>query len=1087
MPRRYLFGPVTPHDAGRLFSRRRESGSCLAFATAEGADLVIGPRETWESLTGRLPDGWQPDFIVLTPAYATVPACLWTAPVPLVGLAADWDLLWHAHRRLAACDLILADTVGAEVFQRAGFTQARPANLCGCPREYLGDHQPDDGRPIDILFVGNLNPAVQQERLRWLGRLARLGRRWRVALHTGVPDTAYRELLGQARIVFNRSRHGACNRRAFEAAAAGALLFQGTGNREVPSYFADRQECVLYDDGNLEALLDHYLEHEDERQALAEAARARVRHYSFEELWEGVLERVEEEWPALVQRAATRQPLAPHDDLLGRCLQALSSRRAEDRTLVADLRGVLEREPQSASLHNARGLAVTRAAAERTPSPATAAEAAKHFRRAVLCDPGHLLAQLNLAEALLAAGQSDAAARQARHALGLLRRGVSGNPAWLREAHFPPGFDTFRVEWERAGWQNAGRPADEARAKGDLLRWRLHVLLAQQTGSLAHAYEAVLARPDLTPGRAALGHALLGSGEPAEAVVHSRQALADNPFDRGAARTLSHALAALGAAEDRQALIEERRLLARAAPALIPVETWFAEPGPLTAPGAAPATGSGEAEEGRGAAVTGPTPTVPRRVSLTMIVKNEEANLPACLASVADLVDDIVIADTGSTDRTKEVAARYGARVFDFPWCDSFAAARNEALRHATGDWVLWLDADDRLDDEARRRLRDLFAGLGEEMAAYAMKVRSVLNGAGSAARLLDQVRLFPRRPQVRWRYRVHEQILPAVRRLGGEIRWADVVIQHTGYQDAATRRGKLERNLRLLRLDHDDHAEDAFILFNLGWTTLDLGDAAAALPHLRRSLERSAPDSSIVRKLHVLILQTHRQLGQRDQALAAAEEGRKQYPDDPELLFEAAQLRREHGDLPGADALLRHLLELPGGNYFASVDAGLRGYRARQALAEVSRELGRGAEAEAHWQAVLQERPDFVPAWRGLAEVYLSARRWAELEQAAQALEGESLGTEASVLRARGHLVREDFGTARRLLEAASAAEPAALGPRVLLSHALLREHQDLAAAETTLRDILTLAPDHAEARHNLALLLRRQGRTPEAVPNEG
>ena len=82
-----------------------------------------------------------------------------------------------------------------------------------------------------------------------------------------------------------------------------------------------------------------------------------------------------------------------------------------------------------------------------------------------------------------------------------------------------------------------------------------------------------------------------------------------------------------------------------------------------------------------------------------MIVRNEAERLPGCLESVADLVDEIVIVDTGSTDATKAVAARFGAKVkiFDFAWCDDFAAARNESLRRAGGDWVLWLDADDRV------------------------------------------------------------------------------------------------------------------------------------------------------------------------------------------------------------------------------------------------------------------------------------------------------------------------------------------------------------------------------------------------------
>src|SRR5262245_19779528 len=93
------------------------------------------------------------------------------------------------------------------------------------------------------------------------------------------------------------------------------------------------------------------------------------------------------------------------------------------------------------------------------------------------------------------------------------------------------------------------------------------------------------------------------------------------------------------------------------------------------------------------------------RISLCVIARNEDANLPACRQSVADLVDEMIVVDTGSTDRTKEVAALLGARVFDFAWVDSFAAARNESLRHATGDWIFWLDGDERLDDANR----DLF------------------------------------------------------------------------------------------------------------------------------------------------------------------------------------------------------------------------------------------------------------------------------------------------------------------------------------------------------------------------------------------
>src|SRR5205823_6184177 len=120
--------------------------------------------------------------------------------------------------------------------------------------------------------------------------------------------------------------------------------------------------------------------------------------------------------------------------------------------------------------------------------------------------------------------------------------------------------------------------------------------------------------------------------------------------------------------------------------------------------------------------------------------------------------------------------------------------------------------------------------------------------------RLLDQIRLFRNRPDIRWDYRIHEQILPAVNRLGGGVRWADVVIDHVGYQESGARRHKLERNLRLLELDHADRPDDAFTLFNLGWTLLDLGRTDEALTHLQHALKQTKPSSSTLRKLYHLL-----------------------------------------------------------------------------------------------------------------------------------------------------------------------------------------------------------------------------------------
>jgi tetratricopeptide (TPR) repeat protein len=242
----------------------------------------------------------------------------------------------------------------------------------------------------------------------------------------------------------------------------------------------------------------------------------------------------------------------------------------------------------------------------------------------------------------------------------------------------------------------------------------------------------------------------------------------------------------------------------------------------------------------------------------------------------------------------------------------------------------------------------------------------------------------------------------------------------------------------------------------------------------LRRSLARSHPGDSIVRKLYALIAQCHRRLGQGAEALAACAEGRLHYPDDTELLFLEGNTRRDLGDLAGAAAALERLLESRPGEHFASVDAGLRGPKARHNLAVVYQQQGRAAEAEAVWRQVVSEHPDFLPACLGLGELHLERHCWDELDAAAARLEAAEGGsTEAAVLRARGELARGEHAAARARLEEAIAAAPMALWPRVILSHVLLQEGKDSAGAERALHEVLALDPHNSEARHNLRVHL--------------
>ncbi len=360
-------------------------------------------------------------------------------------------------------------------------------------------------------------------------------------------------------------------------------------------------------------------------------------------------------------------------------------------------------------------------------------------------------------------------------------------------------------------------------------------------------------------------------------------------------------------------------------------------------------------------------------VSLTMIVRDEENNLPRCLESVRGLFDEIIVVDTGSTDRTKEVARTFGARVFDFVWVGDFAAARNAALARATGDYAFWLDADDVLDPPERERLRSLLAGLrpGDE-AAYVVRCACDPDAQGGGGRtVVDHVRLFPLVEGVHWTYAVHEQILPALRRAGIPVRWTDATVRHTGYTDPDLRRRKLERDEAILRAELADRPGDPFVLFNLGSIAVERRDWRAALESLRASLAGSAPGDSIVRKLYSLIARAHQMLGEDGAALAACAEGLSLDPDDAELLFRRAVLHRHRGEATEAERCWRRVLSLRRPERFASVDMGIYGHLTRRNLAALAEERGEAGEAARLWGEVLAECP-------GDAEATAARRRLA-------------------------------------------------------------------------------------------------------------
>jgi len=267
----------------------------------------------------------------------------------------------------------------------------------------------------------------------------------------------------------------------------------------------------------------------------------------------------------------------------------------------------------------------------------------------------------------------------------------------------------------------------------------------------------------------------------------------------------------------------------------------------------------------------------------------------------------------------------------------------------------------------------------------------------------VDQVRLFRRDPALRWEYRVHEQIMLAIRRAGHDVRRTDIIITHGGYEAPGAAERKLRRNLELLLRQDAERPDDPITFYQLGLLYQRLGRTAEALPLLRRSLERVPADYSIRPRLFASIARAHEILGQRSEALAVCRKGRVEFAESGDLLFLEATLLYEQGELAAAEERLQHLLQMPPGLQLAAGDAGRHGYKARHVLAEVYRCRRRWADAETQWRLVLAEQPRFVPAWRELGELYLMQGRWAELEELAGSL-AQVNELEASHLRARAH-----------------------------------------------------------------------------------
>jgi glycosyltransferase involved in cell wall biosynthesis len=414
------------------------------------------------------------------------------------------------------------------------------------------------------------------------------------------------------------------------------------------------------------------------------------------------------------------------------------------------------------------------------------------------------------------------------------------------------------------------------------------------------------------------------------------------------------------------AIVHERITALKERPVNKPLQA--AKPA-VTAPNVSLA-GEKKQKNKRGAAIGKRKPTI----SLCMIVKNEERVLGDCLTSIKPWVDEIIVIDTGSTDRTVEIAKGHGAKVHHFPWTKSFSAARNESLKYATGDWILWMDADDTIPPECGAGLRDATLLAEEKVCGLMMQVRIPPAPGEVGQTVVDHVKLFRNGMGLKFEGRIHEQILEPIYKAGGEIRRTDMYVVHSGYDYSIEgQKQKRARDLSLLELDLSERPDHPFVLFNIGMTAFHMKDFAKAVTALEKCLSLSKPGESTVRKVYAMLAGSALETGDLIGARRWIEQGLSLFPRDPELLFRGGIVYKEIGSLAKAEECYLKLLKEPETGHIDSIDTTMTGFKAHHNLALVYRDMGELTGAARHFEEAIKKAPYFEPSMIGLKEVAIA------------------------------------------------------------------------------------------------------------------
>jgi len=346
-------------------------------------------------------------------------------------------------------------------------------------------------------------------------------------------------------------------------------------------------------------------------------------------------------------------------------------------------------------------------------------------------------------------------------------------------------------------------------------------------------------------------------------------------------------------------------------------------------------------------------------LSVCLITRNEENNIVRALRSVKQVADEVVIVDTGSTDKTMDIARGFGATICEFAWINDFAAARNCGFQQAQKDWILWLDADEELlpqsHDELLRSIKR-----PEALAYVVLRQDLRKEGQPDSATEMWQLRLFRRRDDLRLVGRCHPDFSPPLDEValaeGKRVYQSTIRLRHYGYI-GELKKSKLSRDAELLRLELTDRPNQIHTEIEYGRTLLLLGDETghavlreATRRMLEKQLEDTAPVPLAAALIEYLIVTPPEKSQCPLDTTQLHELAERWFPDAAPLLWLRAQNEFQAQDFEAASRLLERLVRLgKKGTYdkSTSFDPRIIGDDAALNLAVCYVRLGKLLEAE--------------------------------------------------------------------------------------------------------------------------------------------